>query len=149
MLTGFWRRIPLQFKVWLGRFIALIVLHLISCGLNMMGYRRLCRLLMATSPAPNTKQVSLGRARMIARVVNRVAKSRYARMNCIRRSLALWWILRWVRLDSQVQIGINLDEGHAWVEHGGAVVNDRPETRSRYTVLYLNDLSPEVVSKLL
>ena len=57
---------------------------------------------------------------------------------CLRRSLALWWLLQRRRLPAEVRIGVARDEGrvhaHAWVELAGWVVNDRPAVAQEYSV---------------
>lgn len=132
----------------LGEWIAFVTLRAVDLGLNTIGYRRLCALLIRLSPFPNPARVNLRRSLRVAYMVNRAAASPHAKANCLRRSLSLWWLLRWLRLDSDIRIGINLNDGHAWVEHGGHIINDAPNTSSRYTVLYTSELSPEIVSRI-
>lgn len=58
--------------------------------------------------------------------------------NCLQRSVVLWWYLRARGLDADLRIGVRRDpergglDFHAWVEHDGLVVNDRPDVRERY-----------------
>jgi hypothetical protein len=60
------------------------------------------------------------------------------RANCLQRSLVLWWYLRRRGLDADLRIGVRRDrqsgllDFHAWIEHAGKVINDRPEVRERY-----------------
>jgi hypothetical protein len=145
-----WRRVArgVRFTVarWLGIGISAVLLRLVDAGLRRSGYRAVCRWLLRWSPAPSRTPDVL-RARAFARVVNYTAARPHIQANCIRRSLVLWWLLRWARLSSQVRIGVNLDGGHAWVEHGGEVVNDAPEVAAQYAILYDDQLSPELMSR--
>ncbi len=58
--------------------------------------------------------------------------------NCLQRSVLLWWYLRQRGIDGQVCIGVRRDRAtneldfHAWVEHGGMVLNDRSDVRDQY-----------------
>lgn len=58
--------------------------------------------------------------------------------NCLQRSLVLWWFLRRRGLQGDLRIGVRRDpdseklDFHAWVEHGGCVINDRHDVRERY-----------------
>lgn len=135
--------------IWkVGGIAAFVILRAVDLGLNVLGYRRLCSLLIKLSPHPDPNRVSLRRALKVAYLVEHAAVSPLAHTNCLRRSLTLWWFLRWFRLDSDIRIGINLNDGHAWVEHGGQIINDAPDTSSQYAVLYTNELSPEIVSRI-
>jgi hypothetical protein len=147
-VTGtFWQRWSFHVK-WVGFSLSTsIMLRLVDLGLMTLGYRRLCRLLLRLSPTPNPKRVDLFRARAAAAVVNKVAQQ-YPKMNCIRRSLVLWWMLRWLGLNSALQIGMNPDNGHAWIEHAGRVINDAADVSTHYAIRYQDELTPEVISKL-
>ena len=58
--------------------------------------------------------------------------------NCLQRSLVLWWFLRRRGLEADLRIGVRRDRDsglldfHAWIEHGRAAINDRPDVRERY-----------------
>jgi len=61
--------------------------------------------------------------------------------NCLQRSLTLWWLLRRRGVEGDLRIGVRRRRGyglggpldfHAWVEHRGAVLNDRPDIRRFY-----------------
>ena len=59
--------------------------------------------------------------------------------NCLKKSLVLWYLLHRQGIDSQLQIGVRLEQGqfqaHAWVEYQGTVVGDRSCVRQHYTAL--------------
>lgn len=57
--------------------------------------------------------------------------------NCLQRSVVLGWFLHRRGLTGDLRIGVRkTDEGpldfHAWVEHGGRVINDRRDVGTRY-----------------
>ncbi len=127
-----------------GSVIALLLL--IDGSMRVLGYKRTARLLLRCAPTPPADRADLTRALQVARTVHRGAAITHA--NCLRRSLALWWLLRWYRLPSQIQIGFNQDAGHAWVEHHNFVINDRSNIADNYRIRYGADLTPERVAKI-
>jgi len=68
--------------------------------------------------------------------------------NCMHRSLALQRMLARRGTAAQLRIGIgakpNLFPGHAWLECGGAVINDDPELVRRYAPLVISQSALEV-----
>jgi Transglutaminase-like superfamily len=57
--------------------------------------------------------------------------------NCLRRSLTLWYLLRCQGIESDLRIGVRRSDAgefqaHAWVEHNGAVLNDRQDIHTLY-----------------
>jgi hypothetical protein len=75
--------------------------------------------------------VDLPAARQAARAVARAAAHAPYRGNCLSQSIALMWLLRRRGLAARLRLGARRREGaleaHAWVEHGGVVLNDRPD----------------------
>src|SRR5688500_7228752 len=61
----------------------------------------------------------------------------FLRPNCLPRSLSLWRMLRRRGIDAVVRIGAKMTgrrlDGHAWVEVGGVVVNDRADIAREFT----------------
>ena len=68
--------------------------------------------------------------------------------NCMHRSLALQRMLARRGTTARLRIGLgakpNLFPGHAWLECGGAVINDDPELVTRYTPLMISQSALEV-----
>jgi len=68
--------------------------------------------------------------------------------NCMHRSLALQRMLARRGTAATLRIGLgakpNLFPGHAWLECGGAVINDDPELVTRYTPLVISQSALEV-----
>lgn len=56
--------------------------------------------------------------------------------NCLRQSLALWWLLRRQGVESELHIGVRKAgarfEAHAWIEWLGRAVNERDDVRQRF-----------------
>lgn len=77
-------------------------------------------------------------ARRIAWVVQVTAAYGPWPANCLQRSIVLWWFLRRRGLEGDLRIGVRRDpergglDFHAWIEHDGAVINDRRDVRERY-----------------
>ena len=80
-------------------------------------------------------------ARRIAWVVEAAARWGPWPANCLQRSVTLWWFLARRGIDSDLRIGVRRRPGatsggeldfHAWVEHGGVVLNDSPTIRRRF-----------------
>ncbi|NIM71258.1 MAG: lasso peptide biosynthesis B2 protein [Xanthomonadales bacterium] len=90
------------------------------------------------APAPADGEV-LATARALAAAVNAAARRGPYRANCLRRSLVLEWWLQRRGIDCRLRIGVDTADGglaaHAWVEHRGVVLNDRPEVAEHYAVL--------------
>jgi hypothetical protein len=147
MSSWLWQHIPNVIKVYGGLLITVIVLTIVDVGLKTVGYRRTCQLLLRVSPQPQTTHPDFRRATAVRRVVDRVSEPPLINSSCLRRSLTLWWLLRWLNVSTQIRLGVNRDTGHAWVEHYGQVINDIPDISTHYLVVYSNELTPEVVGK--
>jgi len=85
--------------------------------------------------------------RVIAIFRNTAARVPFAH-NCMHRSLALQRMLARRGTAATLRIGLgakpNLFPGHAWLECGGAVINDDPELVTRYTPLVISQSALEV-----
>ena len=57
---------------------------------------------------------------------------------CLDRSVALWFTMRQHGLDGDLRIGVARSgdalDAHAWVEYGGAVLNDTADVSERFAV---------------
>lgn len=66
----------------------------------------------------------------------RVTRYSWLPGNCLSRSLALEYVLRARGHDAQLHLGVSRADGtfaaHAWVTHGGTVLNDTQDVASRY-----------------
>lgn len=112
-------------------------------------YRTVCALLLLTSPSPDPAHTDHERARAYGRLVNQ-AGARLTKITCLRRSLLVWWMLRWARLPSTLKIGVKTSGGltsHSWVEHDGIIINDAPEIALLYPISFSDALNPEQVAR--
>lgn len=126
---------------------ALAVQPLVAGGLQVVGFRRTCALLQATSPVPAGSAVPgweepvAATSRMAAVAAQRGAP----RGTCLTRSLTLWWLLRWQGVESDLRIGVRRAggkfEAHAWLERDGVVLNDRPDVAQDFAPLAYSDLA--------
>jgi hypothetical protein len=120
---------------------AALILPLTAIGLRVFGFQRLKELIEEYSlpahylPAlPPDEQIDL--ALRIVQAVHSVELHGPAPPNCLNRSMTLWWLLRRKGIDGQLQIGARKEgghfEAHAWVEHGGQVLNDGARMHELY-----------------
>ncbi len=127
-------------------FSCVLLLLVIDLGLRLTSYRRMCRWLLTLSPSPDPTVANREKAVVMARVVNRAAVVFSA--SCLRRSLLVWWLLRWQRIPSDIQVGFSRESGHAWVEHHGYVINDRQDIATGYQITYDTDFTPERIAQI-
>ena len=118
---------------------SLMLMPLLALALKVTSFRRLLAILRTLSPmhqpalsparVAEANLVRLRRARHAAGIVNAVADRGPYRANCLKRSLALWWLLRRRGIASEVRIGVRTGdsgfEAHAWIECDGVIINDR------------------------
>ncbi|MBK8025736.1 MAG: lasso peptide biosynthesis B2 protein [Chloroflexi bacterium] len=110
--------------------ISLLLLPALAVALQRIGMRRTRSWLEHHVPpvaAPSASDAAT-RAPRMARMVNAAARRSPYKANCLKRSLALWWLLRRRGIDSELRIGVrkkdNALQAHAWIELGGVVLND-------------------------
>ena len=89
--------------------------------------------------APAVRESDVRRARTYASVIELAARHHLIRARCLHRSLVLASWLRREGLSSALRMGVRKETdgiaAHAWVEVGGAVVNDYPEAVARFVPL--------------
>lgn len=123
----------LSIKEWGYLISALLLLPTLQLALRVWGMRRVCRLLLRISPsipADRSSAPADKESASLVRMVDIAATHGVVRASCLLRSLAIWWWLRWRGVESQLRIGVNRQgaelRAHAWVEAGGALINDNP-----------------------
>ena len=135
--TRTWRKFSLHERYLLLQ--ALILLLLIHLSLNLWGLKRTHSILRnigkrerGTLDSENSSSQILITVKMV-----KIAAKYYKWATCLRKSLALWFLLRRQGIVTELQIGTRFDEGefqaHAWVEYQGYVVGDRPQVKQHFT----------------
>ncbi len=115
---------------------ACALLPLFWAGLRIFGFARL-RAWIGRSPMGAQASPPIDELSALGALVNTAAHHTLGPANCLTRSLYLWWRLRRAGIDSELRIGVRLNDGvldgHAWVECAGVPVNDRPDVSADFT----------------
>jgi hypothetical protein len=124
---------------------AALLLPLISLSLRTRGF--------GTTRTTLQKLLSLSKqqtidsrqyAELTARMVRAAVHHGVGHPSCLEESLAVWWLLGRRGIASQLRIGIKKDspkfEAHAWVELGGAPLNE-PETAHQHYAAFEGEIS--------
>ena len=125
---------------------AALLLPLISLSLRMRGFGATQGTLQKFLPALDQQSTSsLGpSAELTARMVRAAVHHGVGHPTCLEESLALWWLLGRRGIASQLRIGIKKQsqkfEAHAWVELGGAPLNE-PETPHQHYAAFEGEIS--------
>jgi hypothetical protein len=85
---------------------------------------------------PATRELAVAAAREYARVVEAGLRNHLLSSNCLSRSLVLQAILRRRGAAATLRLGVRKDgpalDAHAWVELGGAPLNDTRDVATRF-----------------
>jgi hypothetical protein len=96
--------------------------------------------------APPNSPLSLEQMTRLGALVNLAARHAPGPATCLTRSLLLRWLLRRRGVESDLRIGVKLDQGrldaHAWVEVVGVPINDSQDVGQRFAA-FSQPLSPE------
>jgi hypothetical protein len=109
---------------------AFVLLPLISISLRWRGFRKTKASLEHFLSVPYGAQNpdAQARAALTAQMARTAARLGIGDPSCLEVSLALWWLLARQGIASDLRVGIRKDgekfEAHAWVECGGAILND-------------------------
>jgi hypothetical protein len=110
------------------------MLPLFWLALRLVGVQRLQARLHRKAQPDNPP--ALDELRRTGALVNAAALRVLGADNCLTRSLYLWWLLRRRGVRCELRIGVRMTDGaleaHAWVEHGGVPVNDRPDVGDHF-----------------
>lgn len=118
-----------------------VALPLVALGLRRWGLGRVQSVLgrrRSHGRGGDDPAARLRSAKRLAWIVQAAAAYGPWPANCLQRSVVLWWYLRRRGIDGELRIGVRRDPEtreltfHAWIEHGGIVLNDDPEIRRRY-----------------
>ena len=119
---------------------AAALLPLLSASLRLGGFgrtqRALERFLHADANSDSPAGETAPRITATARMVHAAVQYGIGRPTCLEQSLALWWLLSRQGIAAQLRIGTRKVEekfeAHAWVECGGAAVDDPDELHRHY-----------------
>jgi hypothetical protein len=104
-------------------------------GLRVLGLPRF-QARLQRSKAPVNAAMTLPDIQALGELVNIAARHTLGPRTCLTRSLLLGWLLRRRGVESQLRIGVRLNQGaldaHAWVEWEGVPVNDRPDVGMQF-----------------
>ena len=127
---------------WRMLITASLLLPVIDMGLRIWGFRRVYVAVGETSrqiQAESAHSLSDADIVRLVRMVNVAANRGIVRVTCLRKSLAIWWLLRRRGVASEIQIGVRREQdlfmAHAWVERDGLVLNDRADIAQSFAVL--------------
>lgn len=122
-----------------------LLLPLAAIALRRWGLRRVQERLASLTQrrrGPGAAPEALAAAQRLAWGVEAVARRLPWHVNCLQRSVTLWWLLRRRGVAGDLHIGVRRRSGglaraqgldfHAWVEHEGAVLNDVADIRTRF-----------------
>jgi hypothetical protein len=115
--------------------VAAVWMPIFWLGLRFLGLPRF-QARLQRSKAPVNTAMTLPDIQAIGQLVNIAASHTLGPRTCLTRSLVLGWLLRRRGVESQLRIGVRLNQGaldaHAWVEWEGVPVNDQPEVCARF-----------------
>ena len=113
-------------RAWLWQ--ALLLLPVVSLSLRVVGYRRTLGLLQTHCARKAASVLVEADAAALGRLVNIAARYSVLAVNCLPRSVVLWWLLRRAGVAADLRIGAQKEAdvlmAHAWVEFAGAPVGD-------------------------
>jgi len=114
---------------------AMALLPLFWIALRVLGLQRLQHWLQRNPPSVACT-LSIEALQRLGALINSAAHHALGPANCLTRSLYLWWLLQRKGVHSQLRIGVRMTgdtlEAHAWVEHAGIPINDRPDVSANF-----------------
>lgn len=119
----------------LPAFVACVgILTAVKIGLLTLGYPRILKLLQRMTGGYTRDGDFVAFATRTAERIVAVSVFFPCRMRCLEQSLALWWALRSRSVPCVLRIGVRPHRfaAHAWVEHHGVAILERPEKLVRY-----------------
>jgi hypothetical protein len=127
---------------------AMALLPLFWIGLRVLGLQRL-QTWLQRNRHPVAATLPADELQRLGALINSAAHHALGPANCLTRSLYLWWLLQRKGVPSQLRIGVRLTgdvlEAHAWVEHAGIPINDRPDVSTDFAS-FAEPVSPSLFS---
>ncbi|MBV6623084.1 MAG: lasso peptide biosynthesis B2 protein [Rivularia sp. (in: Bacteria)] len=115
---------------------ALILLPLIHLSLNFWGFKRTYSILGNTGNIGNGENLISSQILTTVSMVKTAAKY-YKWATCLRKSLALWFLLRRQGIVTELQIGTRFEkeefQAHAWIEYQGYAVGEPSGVKQYFT----------------
>jgi hypothetical protein len=134
-----------------------LTLPLIAIGLVWPGFRRLHAWLArwprpSGLPAFEPPAEPWPQALATARLVQIAARRSPIHLNCLPKSMALWWWLQRQGIGADLRIGVTPKTGgleaHAWVEFQGVPLNDQDDVHERFAPFHETITPPEPAGPL-
>ena len=120
-------------QVWLCQ--AWMLLPVVSLLLRLIGYQRTLKLLQTLCARKPASVMPEADAAALGRLVNIAARYSALPVNCLPRSVVVWWLLRHAGVAADLRIGVQKEAdvlmAHAWVELAGVPVGDTGSGRYR------------------
>lgn len=129
-----------------GRFLlfyAMLLLPSIAAALNLFGFKKTRALLAKTIPQNPDRDYSekqqLEVAYQVVKIVAIAANHGPYKANCLKKSMAGWWLLARKGIAVEIKIGVAREsdalQAHAWIEYRGLVLNDHQDVANQYSPL--------------
>ncbi len=135
--THTWRKFSFHERYLLIQ--ALILLPLIHLSLNVWGFKRTYSILGNIGnweSGIGKDENSISEQILTTASMVKIAAKYYKWATCLRKSLALWFLLRRQGIPTELQIGTRFEkeefQAHAWVEYQGFVVGDRQFVKQHF-----------------
>jgi hypothetical protein len=118
---------------------SLVLLPSIALALRLKGFKWTRGFLQKRIPETKntTTGTKLATSQSVARMVSAAANHGPYRANCLKRSLATWWLLQRRGIAAELNIGVNKDaadlNAHAWVEYMGNTLIEADDVEERYS----------------
>ncbi len=139
--TRTWRKFSLHERYLLLQ--ALILLPLIHLSLNFCEFKRTYSILGNGEWGIGNREWGMGNGEnliseqiLTTASMVKIAAKYYKWATCLRKSLALWFLLRRQGIVTELQIGTRFEkeefQAHAWVEYQGFVVGDRQMVKQHF-----------------
>ena len=135
--TRTWRRFSLYQRYLLLQ--ALILLPLIDLSLNVWGFKRTYSILRNMGNREwgmGKDENSISEQILTTASMVKIAAKYYKWATCLRKSLALWFLLRRQGIKTELQIGTRFEkeefQAHAWVEYQGYVVGEPSAVKQHF-----------------
>ena len=113
-------------RAWLRQ--AWLFLPVVNVLLRRIGYRRTLGWLQTRCARKAASVLPEADAAALGRLVNIAARYSVLPVNCLPRSMVLWWLLRRAGVAADLRIGVQKEAdvlmAHAWVEFAGVPVGD-------------------------